>query len=225
MSQEEIVKQAKSLIQELKSKVPGELSMLINTLSIMVETIITLCEKQDEQIANQTKQIESQSKHIESLNASIENLTAEIKELSRQLGLNSSNSSKPPSTDGYKKKNTSLRGKSNKPRGGQKGHPGASLSIPHEPDEVKQHIPNKCQGCPNLDNCIASGKIFECAESRYVIKAEITTKVTEHQSLKVTYCPNGNKVKPGEFPSNVKAYVQYDDSIAIFAGLLNTKVQ
>lgn len=223
MSQEEIVKQAKSLIQELKSKVPGELSMLINTLSIMVETIITLCEKQDEQIANQTKQIESQSKQIESQNASIKTLTAEIKELRRQLGLNSSNSSKPPSTDGYKKKNTSLRGKSGKKRGGQDGHKGAHLSIPHEPDEVKQHVPSKCQGCPNLNNCLASGKVFECAESRYVIKAEISTKVTEHQSLKVTDCPNGNKVKPGEFPSNVKAYVQYDDSIAIFAGLLNTK--
>ncbi|MGN1393753.1 MAG: DUF6444 domain-containing protein [Succinivibrionaceae bacterium] len=130
MSQEEIVKQAKSLIQELKSKVTRELYMVINILSIMVETIITLCEKQDKQIANQTKQIES-------LNASIETLTAEIKELNRQLWLNSNNSSKPPSTDGYNKKNTSLRTKSDKPRGGQKGYLGASLSIPHEPDEVK----------------------------------------------------------------------------------------
>ena len=135
MNQKEIKEQAKSILQELESKVPGELSMLVKTLSLMIEMMVSFGDKQSEQIANQTKQIESQ-------NASIEKLTAEIKELRRQLGLNSSNSSKPPSTDAYKKKNTSLRGKSGKKRGGQKGHPGASLSIPHEPDEVKKHIPN-----------------------------------------------------------------------------------
>lgn len=67
------------------------------------------------------------------------------------------------------------------------------------------------------------GSVFECTESRYVIKAKVVTEVIEHKSLKAINCPKGSNVKPGEFPSNVKAYVQYNDSIAILAGLLNTK--
>jgi transposase len=49
-----------------------------------------------------------------------------IAELERRLGLNSSNSGKPPSSDGLTKKPArvgSLRERSGKKSGGQKGHP------------------------------------------------------------------------------------------------------
>ena len=53
-------------------------------------------------------------------------LKARIAELERRLGLNSSNSGKPPSSDGLKKpvRVKSLREGSGKQRGGQKGHKG-----------------------------------------------------------------------------------------------------
>ena len=148
----------------------------------MIEMIISLCDKQSEQIANQSKQIETQTKLIEKQNACIESLTENIKELKRQLSLNSSNSSKPHSTDVFTKpkRNTSLRVKSTKTRGGQNGHKGVSLCVPHEPDEVIDHIPNKCKDCPCLKKCLASGRVFECTESRYVIKAKVITEVIEH---------------------------------------------
>lgn len=57
--------------------------------------------------------------------------------------MDSHNSSKPPSSDGYKKakKDRSLREKTGRKTGGQKGHKGVNMKLPHEPDEVKIHLP------------------------------------------------------------------------------------
>src|SRR4029450_5744609 len=57
-------------------------------------------------------------------------LLARVAELERRLGLNSSNSGKPPSSDGLhkpKREPRSLRERSGKPSGGQKGHKGETL--------------------------------------------------------------------------------------------------
>ena len=66
---------------------------------------------------------------VNSLSKTIDELNATIKELREQLNKNSGNSSKPPSTDGFKKVNKSLREKSGKKRGGQKGHQGTCCTF------------------------------------------------------------------------------------------------
>src|SRR5437762_3072876 len=79
----------------------------------------------------------------------IERLQSKIAELERRLGLDSSNSGKPPSSDGLKKpaRTRSLREPSGKPRGGQKGHPGETLRQVDTRDRVVDHYPEICAGC------------------------------------------------------------------------------
>src|SRR5262245_20005486 len=75
-----------------------------------------------------------------------------IGELERRLGLNSTNSSKPPSSDGLKKpprlpRVRSLRERSGKKPGGQKGHRGETLRPVENPDVIVNHYPEMCAKC------------------------------------------------------------------------------
>jgi len=70
--------------------------------------------------------------------------------LRRQLGKDSSNSSKPPSSDGLAKKPRifgSLRGKSGKKTGGQPGHKGGTLRQVAKPDITVKHTAGCCAHC------------------------------------------------------------------------------
>ncbi len=160
---------------------------------------------------------------VESLTATIAELQETIRELRRQLGQNSRNSSKPPSSDGYRKPSPkSQRTKSGRKQGGQKGHTGSHMELPHEPDEVIQHLPEECHACPRLAGCISQGRVFACREKRYVVDVVVTTKVTEHRKMEVSVCPMVERGLSGQFPEKVRAYVQYGDSVSVLAGLLNT---
>src|SRR5918995_4877934 len=79
-------------------------------------------------------------------------LLARVAELERRLGLNSSNSGKPPSSDGLHKpkrepRTRSLREASGKLPGGQKGHKGETLRQAAEPDTIVAHYPDTCPAC------------------------------------------------------------------------------
>ena len=69
-------------------------------------------------------------------------LRERIAALERQVGLNSGNSGKPPSSDGLKKpsRTGNLRQPSGKQSGGQPGHPGKTLRRTEAPDLSLIHI-------------------------------------------------------------------------------------
>ena len=77
----------------------------------------------------------------------IEQLGVSIRELEARLAKDSHNSSKPPSSDGLKRKTKSLRTKSGKKAGGQLGHRGETLRLVATPDEVVEHRPSHCPQC------------------------------------------------------------------------------
>src|SRR3972149_12247335 len=91
----------------------------------------------------------AQAKQIAEQQVYIEKWLARVEELERPLALNSSNSSKPPSSDGLRKtsKNRSLRDTDNKKFGGQKGHKGSSLKQIDNPDITIEYAPEKCSAC------------------------------------------------------------------------------
>jgi transposase len=69
-----------------------------------------------------------------------------IAALEARLGQNSSNSSRPPSSDGPQLKRGVPRPPSQRPRGGQKGHPKHQQVI-LPPDEIIDHKPGRCGRC------------------------------------------------------------------------------
>jgi hypothetical protein len=79
------------------------------------------------------------------------------------LGEDSSNSSKPPSSDGLGKPERARRATADqaaqrrKP-GKQPGAPGADLAQVTEPDQVVEHVPHRCGGCgQDLDGAVVVG--------------------------------------------------------------------
>jgi len=99
---------------------------------------------------------------------------AEITRLNAMINLNSSNSSKPPGQDGFRKPIHNSREKSGRKRGGQKGHPGHRLSLPENLDElvdrgvVLKEVVDHTDGAKEY-------------ESRYTLDIRFYAFVTEHR--------------------------------------------
>ena len=149
-----------------------------------------------------------------------------IKELREKLNKNSGNSSKPPSTDGFKKpvkKDRSLREKSGKKPGGQPGHKGShlDLTVLSKPDHKEELAHNDCKNCPHYNECRKNANA-NIKETRYVVDAVVKVSVTEYDILSVPECPFCGEEKTGAFPDSVKSYIQYGKNLEALAVSLNT---
>jgi Family of unknown function (DUF6444) len=93
------------------------------------------------------ERLETQVAELERENAGLQ---AENADLKRRLGLDSSTNSKPPSSDGLRKKPASLRELSGKTSGGQPGPKGDTLRRVADPDpivlhEARRRAPLRCR--------------------------------------------------------------------------------
>lgn len=181
----------------------------------------------DEMIEHLLMQVNTLNASLNSLQQSFDAQTAliaqlnqTIQELKEQLNKNSQNSSKPPSSDGFKKPAPkSLRKHSGKRVGGQEGHQGTYLSVLSDPDEIVKHMPSACEGCPHYKMCKGTACV---AEKRHVIDAVVTVNVVEHQLLEIPICMLHGDTRKGNFPNNVKATVQYGENLQALSVALNT---
>lgn len=141
--------------------------------------------------------IQGQSKQIAALQL-------QVAQVQSRLNKNSRNSSKPPSSDGLNKPAPkSLRVAGQNPSGGQKGHPGSTLSQAIQPDKVVIHgVPDQCQACQRELPFAYVG------ETRQVFDLPtLQFEITEHHAMQ-SICSCGH-IHTGEFPVGVNAVVQY----------------
>lgn len=156
---------------------------------------------------------------ISSLQTSMEEMSQVIAALKEQLKKNSNNSSKPPSSDGYRKPSPkSLRESSGKKQGGQKDHPGSYLSVCAEPDQVVPHMPSACTSCPRYEECKGASSV---AEQRTVIDITVDVNICAHHALAVD-CPIRGISLKGEFPADVRGPLQYGQNLQALVVSLNT---
>jgi len=149
-------------------------------------------------------------------------LAERMQRLEDQLAKNSRNSGKPPSSDGYDQpvpRPKSLRKRSRRKSGGQRGHSGETLKAVEKPDFVKVHRVRACQHCgQGLRRRRARGY-----ETRQVFDLpKVQMKVTEHR-VEIKTCACCGKETRAAFPRAVSKAVQYGPEIKAQMAYLNTE--
>ena len=149
----------------------------------------------------------------EEKDALIYGLLARLEELERRIGLNSNNSSKPPSSDGLKKppRVNNQREPSGKKSGGQEGNAGKSLRQVENPDTIIDHVPPVCAGCKGVLSLEQSAdhrkrQVFDIPKPQPI-------EVTEHRAH-CCVCPQCGTITAAAFPEYVTAATQYGATIA-----------
>lgn len=138
----------------------------------------------------------------EPLVAELNKANMEIARLKAIINKDSTNSSKPPGQNGFKRHFHNSREKSGRKRGGQPGHPGHRLGLPENISElVEKGIVEKRV----VDHTDGAAEYV----SRYVIDIEVVTTVTEHRFA-----------VGAELPKGLYNEVSYGDSIKAMSVLL-----
>lgn len=155
-------------------------------------------------------------KRVEELEYENAALRGEIADLRSRLNQNSKNSHKPPSSDGLSKKPGLPKGPAKK-SGGQYGHPGKTLKMVDQPDDVVVHHAPQCACC---------GRVFAACDVQWVEgKRQVfdlpapRLEVTEHRVGVIICC---GRRHAGAFPAAVAQPVQYGSRIKALSVLLNT---
>jgi transposase len=148
-----------------------------------------------------TRQLVSEDKNLSAATQSMfEVMILIITLLANRLNLNSTNSSKPPSTDPNRKKKPKPKSKTGKKPGGQKGHAGTTLKKVDDPDKTKEIKIDRRK--------LPAGQYRQVGfESRQVFDIDISRVVTEYRA-QILEDANGKQFV-ASFPEGVTKAVQY----------------
>src|SRR6266516_5619111 len=189
----------------------------------MEEELISLREENKalrEQLAQREELIEQQQAVLAEQKAVLQQhaeqmsrLSEQVKSLRERLAKDSHNSHLPPSSDRFGRKRKSLRTKSEKPSGGQAGHPGASLPFSSTPDEITQLHVERCEACQqDLHAVAACGR-----ERRQVVDLPSPRLVVREYRAEQKQCPDCQHITRAAFPAGVQAPLQYGANVGAIA--------
>ena len=130
-----------------------------------------------------------------------------------QKSKNSANSSKPPSTDAFRKPLPNLRRKTGRKPGGQTGSPGKTLQMQTECDATVVHSPKDCSRCGGSLASIAplrtdQAQVHDLPPQKLVVTAHLR----EHKR-----CPHCRHESVASFPEGVRAGAQYGPRLKALA--------
>ena len=173
------------------------------------------------EIREQLRQLDKESliDIIVELREQMVQMAVRIQVLEDQLAKNSHNSSKPPSSDGLKKKPKprSLREKGKRQSGGQKGHKGKTLEIVSNPHHVEIH---PVSSCPHCQSDLSELEVTHMEKRQVFDVPPLQVEVTEHQG-ESKYCPTCHVEVKATFPDGVSQLVQYGNRLKTQAVYLN----
>jgi len=142
-----------------------------------------------------------------------------IQALQDQVAKDSTNSGKPPSSDGLKKPKTqSLRKKGVRKVGGQAGHEGHTLQMVEEPDHIVEH---KVDSCPHCQTELSTIEATDYGRRQVFDIPPVQIEITEHRA-EVKACPHCKKEVKASYPENVSQRVQYGPRLHAQTCYLNT---
>lgn len=152
----------------------------------------------------QVKRRERQEVELESLRKQVVEASALIEHVQGQLAKESQNSSHPPSSNGFKEpvhKTQSLRGKSERTRGGQPGHHGHPMQQVEHPEPIVRLSPSHCEhGQQELIQAPTTRVIPSQVWDLPVIRFQVTQYQAE-----VKICPRCQHETHGVLPDGIKA--------------------
>jgi transposase len=156
-------------------------------------------------------ELETRNKQLEE---TIQKLKTHIQELEANRKKNSTNSHKPPSTDGFQKPITrSLRGKTGRLTGGQPGHQGRTLQAVKQPDSIVVHQILRCTCC---HTSLKKEPVIGTRKRQVFDLPATKIEVTQHE-VEAKVCPHCLAFQEADFPKDVNQFVQYGSRIQALA--------
>jgi transposase len=192
-------------------------SKIIATYTEGINAVITVVKDMNSQIQSLAGTITNLNEKLVSLESSSAKQAMKIAELEARLNKNSSNSSKPPSGDGYgKKPPKNSRKKSGKTTGGQLGHVGKTLEKVQNPNEVVEFkIQESCDcgcGLEKIKGTKRTRQVFDIPKPQIWVTEYVT-----HNKV----CPGCGKVYETEFPDGITQPTQYGENIQTLMSYLS----
>ena len=175
---------------------------------------VELFEKKAAQLEIKAEMFEERTKLLQRDNAILKEKLAKY-----ENPKNSNNSSIPPSKEENRPfKSKSLRKKTGRKPGGQKGHKGTTLEMTSNPDVTIDHAPEYCKCC-GKDLSDTHGEFVE--RKQVIDLPPIEPEVTEHRVYKKE-CSCGH-VTMSSFPGGRQAPVSYGPMIESLTGYFHSR--